>query len=162
MTGSSKTTTGKIVAQRLGLDFFDADDEIVKKYSLSIPQIFERFGEDGFRERETAVIEQLCKKEGVVISCGGGVILREENMTMLKKSGVVVQLYADPEILYGRISGDSNRPVTSGKTAVQLKELYEKRKPLYEKYCDCKIDNSALSPEQTADEMLRKCGVAMH
>ena len=155
MTGSFKTTAGKLVAAKLGYDFFDADDEIVKKYSLSIPQIFAMFGEDGFRDRESEVIASLSKRSGAVISCGGGVVLREENMIALKENGIVIQLYADPEILHGRISGDSNRPVTSGKTAKEIAELYEKRKPLYEKYGDCKIDNSFLSPEQTADEVIR-------
>ena len=159
MTGSFKTTAGKIIAEKLGYDFFDADDEIVKKYEQRpIPQIFYLFGEHGFRDRETNVIKKLSKKKGVVISCGGGAVLRDKNMKVLKKKGMIVQLYADPEILHARISGDKNRPVTNGKTAAELESLYKIRKPLYDKYGEHKIDNSSLSPEQTADEVLRKYG----
>ncbi len=155
MTGSFKSTAGRIAAKKLSLDFFDADDEYVKNYGEKISDTFARGGEELFRSRETQVIKELSEKNGCLISCGGGAVLRPENMAALKKSCVVILLKADPSALYARISGDKSRPVTSGKSESELKDLYEKRKPLYEKYGDFTVDNTFLTPEQTADEIVK-------
>lgn len=154
MTGSFKSSAGRIVAEKTGLSFFDADDEYVKKYGEKIADTFSRSGEQTFRQRETEVLKELAAKKDCVIACGGGAVLREENMTALKENGVIIRLHADPSVLYKRISGDKRRPVTSGKSETELARLYEKRKPLYEKYGDFTVDNSSLSPEQTADKII--------
>ena len=158
MTGSFKTSAGKILAERLRLSFFDSDDEYEKKYGGKIVETFSRFGEDLFRERESVVLSELSTERDCVIACGGGAVLRKQNMTALKRSGVIVRLHADPHILYKRISGDETRPVTSELTEEELVALYERRRPLYEKYGDFTVDNTFLTPEQTAEKIIDVIG----
>ena len=158
MTGSSKSTVGRILGKKLGVEFFDADREYVKKHGEKIADTFARLGEQVFRNRETVILKELAKKQGAVIACGGGAVLREENMTALKQSGTVVLLYADIDTIYSRIGRDKNRPVTNGKSKEELAALYEKRKPLYLKYGDFTVDNTRLTPEQTADKVLEYFG----
>lgn len=149
MTGSFKSTAGRAAAKLLGLKFFDADDEYEKKYG-KISVTFAEFGESVFRDREAEVLKELAVGENRLISCGGGIVTRFENIEVLRRSGTVIQLCASPETLYERIRADKNRPVTSGKTLSELARLYEDRRPLYDAACDFTIDNTHLTPDETA------------
>jgi shikimate kinase len=144
LMGAGKSTAGRLLAQVLGREFYDSDDEIVKRTGASIPTIFEIEGEAGFREREQRMIAELCAKNDVVLGTGGGAILREANREALKKTGWVVYLSTSPERLINRTRHDKNRPLlqTADPLSV-LTQLYQVRHPIYENLADIVITTGA-------------------
>ncbi len=138
MPGCGKTTVGKILAQKFGYEFCDADEEIVSCFG-EIPKLFER-GEDYFRQCETACIKDIAKKQRAVIATGGGVITREENMVALKKSGVIVFLNRSVENIIKDVVTKTRPLLAEGKE--KLYELYNNRIGLYNKYADIVIDSN--------------------
>ena len=132
LPGAGKSTLGRQLARRLGKRFVDADAELELRLGVSITTIFEIEGEDGFRDREELVLAELTSLTDVVLSTGGGVVLRPGNRSRLRDNGTVVYLHADPSTLYGRIRHSRNRPLlrTSDQLA-RLAELYAVRDALY-------------------------------
>lgn len=127
MPGSGKTTVGKLLAENLGIEFIDIDDEIVKRYG-NITDIFESQGESGFRKIETEIIRNVAAFQGKVIATGGGAVLRKENIDLLKLNGKIYFLDRPLEA----ITATSNRPLS------QNREMLEKRyNERYEIYCNC-------------------------
>ncbi len=138
MPGCGKTTAGKALARVTGLKFIDLDDEIAAGHeSGSIPEIFALEGEAGFRDRESSVAAAFGKEHGQVIATGGGVILREENMQALRQNGTIIWIRRPLEEL-----ATQGRPLSTGEDA--LREMYEERRPLYEKYADMVFDSTQL------------------
>jgi len=146
MPGSGKTTVGKLVAERLGRAFVDTDDLIARACGKPIPQIFADHGEEYFRARETEVLTKACARTGQVIAVGGGSPMRAENRLAMRRNGFVVYLDRDIERL-----DMSGRPLSSGIAA--LKEMKEKRAPIYENLGDIKIDSNR-TPEDAAEEII--------
>ncbi|MGN0790817.1 MAG: shikimate kinase [Christensenellales bacterium] len=136
MPSSGKTTIGKALAARMGKRFADTDELIVGTTGKSIPEIFEEKGEKVFREIEKKVICDIAVNDGTVIATGGGVILDEKNVLALKRNGVIV--YLDRKI--DNLIATDSRPLSSN--VDDLKKLYAKRKPLYEKYAEITIDDN--------------------
>lgn len=136
MPSSGKTTIGKALAARIGKRFADTDELIVGTTGKSIPEIFEKEGEKVFREIEKKVICDISVNDGTVIATGGGVILDEKNVLALKRNGVIV--YLDRKI--DNLIATDSRPLSSN--VDDLKKLYDKRKPLYEKYAEITIDDN--------------------
>lgn len=136
MPSSGKTTIGKALAARMGKRFADTDELIVGTTGKSIPEIFEKEGEKVFREIEKKVICDIAVNDGTVIATGGGVILDEKNVLALKRNGVIV--YLDRKI--DNLIATDSRPLSSNDD--DLKKLYAKRKPLYEKYAEITIDDN--------------------
>ncbi|MDY6077897.1 MAG: shikimate kinase [Eubacteriales bacterium] len=136
MPSSGKTTIGKALAARMGKRFADTDELIVGTTGKSIPEIFEKEGEKVFREIEKKVICDIAVNDGTVIATGGGVILDEKNVLALKRNGVIV--YLDRKI--DNLIATDSRPLSSN--VDDLKKLYDKRKPLYEKYAEITIDDN--------------------
>ncbi len=136
MPSSGKTTIGKALAARMGKRFADTDELIVGTTGKSIPEIFEKEGEKVFREIEKKVICDISVNDGTVIATGGGVILDEKNVLALKRNGVIV--YLDRKI--DNLIATDSRPLSSN--VDDLKKLYAKRKPLYEKYAEITIDDN--------------------
>ncbi len=130
MAGCGKSTLGKIIANKLGLEFYDSDDEIVKVANKSIPEIFAESGEAEFRKIESQVIFELSKKTGVVIATGGGAVLKEQNVLNLKQNGAVI--YLDRPL--ADIKPTPDRPLSQNRE--QLEKLYNERKPIYNSVCD--------------------------
>ena len=135
--GSGKTTIGRQLAARLDRKFYDSDREIEKRTGVDVALIFEIEGEEGFRLRETKMINELAKKQDSVIATGGGTILSEENRACLKQSGRVIYLKSSEEKLFERTFRDKKRPLLDTEDCLAtIKELLEKRGPLYEEIAD--------------------------
>ena len=133
MPGSGKTTIGTRLAAQLGRTFLDADTVLEQKAGIPIPEIFRLEGEEGFRQRETAVLTELGKHSGLVIATGGGCVTRPENYPLLHQNGTIFCLTRELDQL--PLDG---RPVSQ---ALGAEELYRRRKPLYEKFADAMINN---------------------
>lgn len=132
LMGAGKTSLGKQLAARLQRPFFDSDQALCEKTGVSIPTIFEWEGEDGFRERECQMIDELTALSGIVLATGGGAVLRPQNRACLRERGTVVYLHVPPEILFERTRHDRNRPLLQVDDPLQtLRELYRVRDPLY-------------------------------
>lgn len=133
MPGSGKSTIGKRLAERLGKKFVDADAEIVKQVGMSIPEIFDTVGEEGFRKAETEVIARLGKQSGLVIATGGGCVTRSENYPHLHQNGTIVWLQRE----ISKLPTDG-RPLS---LANSLEMMYTVRKPMYQAFSDIRIQN---------------------
>ncbi len=132
LPGSGKTTVGRQLARRLQLPFVDSDHEIEQRLGCSIRAFFEREGEDRFRDVEAAVIDELTSAGPMVLSTGGGAVLRPENRRCMKTRGKVFYLRSMPEDVFRRVRHDRNRPLLQVADPLQkLRELYAARDPLY-------------------------------
>ncbi len=147
MPGCGKSTVGALLAEKLGMTFVDADAAIIEKAGMSIPEIFEESGEDGFRRIETDVLAQLGKKSGLVIATGGGCVTRSENYAHLHQNGRILWLKRDIAFL-----PTEGRPLSQVNS---LTEMYKVRKPLYERFADFIVDNNGL-PEHALLQILEK------
>lgn len=138
--GCGKTTLGKKLSLKLKYNFIDTDRYIEHKEGTSIAQMFEEKGEAYFRDLEKNAVEILSKEGGNIIATGGGIIKNEENMCMLKKTGIIVYLKATPEHIYRNIADDVTRPLLQGDDKLSIiRRLMEERKSLYEKYADVTV-----------------------
>ncbi len=132
MMGAGKTAVGQALARRLGVDFLDSDEEIVKAANMSIAEIFARDGETFFRDRESEVIGRLLETERAVLSTGGGAFLAERNRAMISDRGVSVWLRADLELLWNRVKHKDTRPLLrTADPRATLTEIYNARVPVY-------------------------------
>ncbi|HEY9624349.1 MAG TPA: shikimate kinase [Crinalium sp.] len=131
MMGSGKTTVGKVLAKRLGYQFFDTDAVIEKAAGQAITEIFATSGEDAFRELETNVLSQLSPYKNLAIATGGGIVLRRKNWSYLHH-GVTVWLDVPVEHLYKRLKGSTNRPLLHDPDPLtKLRQILEQRQSLY-------------------------------
>ena len=150
MPGCGKTTVGRALAGKLGRTFVDLDEEIVRRAGMSIPEIFAREGEAGFRGRESALVREFGEHTGLVVSTGGGVVTRRENYIPLKQNGLLLHLRRDPAAL-----PTDGRPLSQ---ATAPEELWRRRAPLYAAFADGEIDNNgtlAGTLEQIEKEMTK-------
>lgn len=132
MMGAGKTAVGKVLAQHLGVEMRDSDAEIVASAQLSIAEIFERYGEPFFREKESAVIARLLDGPPCILSTGGGAWMSERNRDLLNTRAVVLWLQADLDLLWARVRHKSTRPLLrTANPRATLTELYEQRAPVY-------------------------------
>ena len=132
LPGSGKTTVGRQLARRLGLEYFDSDHVIEQRLGCSIRTYFEHEGEERFREVESAVLDELTQKTGAVISTGGGSVLREVNRQRLHARCQVVYLNSHPDELFRRLRHDVNRPLLQvNDPLARLRDLHAVRNPLY-------------------------------
>jgi len=152
--GTGKTSAGRLVAQRLRFLFVDMDTLIAEREKRSIPDIFRDSGEPYFRALEKKLVKELVRKEGVVVSCGGGTFVDPENIALLKKTGTVVCLTSTPEKILERTKRYVHRPLLQVADPLgRIRELLEARRPLYEK-AHHMIDADQLSVEETAEAIL--------
>jgi len=152
--GSGKTTVGRQLAVQLKKRFVDADQEIEKRTGVSIPTIFDIEGEDGFRAREAAVIDELSHGQDIVLATGGGAVLKPENRAALAERGTVVYLQADPETLFERTRRDRNRPLLQTvDPRGRIVELMRAREPLYLELADIVVETGQRSPASVARDI---------
>ena len=159
MPGCGKSTIGALVAKLLGRRFVDTDKLVVDKAAMSIPEIFERFGEARFRELERQVAEELSASSDLVIATGGGTIVQEGAPEIFRRNGVICYLRRPLDLLQTA----HGRPLSQTRAAVE--KLYEQRREKYERAADFTIDNADAAPQAVArlvvDEFTRlvKCGL---
>jgi shikimate kinase len=154
--GSGKTTIGRQLAKLLGLDFYDCDHELERLTGASVSLIFDIEGEEGFRQRESRLLDELSTKSGVLIATGGGVVCFEENRRMLSSRGFVVYLKTSIEQQLLRLSKDKSRPLLQAEDRMQrLQELARVRNPLYAETADL-VFNSRKSNIYASAEAIAK------
>lgn len=150
--GCGKTTIGARLAKKAGLFLLDTDGYLEKKYGRKIPEIFSQDGEATFRRMEQEVCTELAGRSGLVLCCGGGTVLAEENARILAQGGTMVFLDAPFEVCYERIKA-SDRPLVQQNSRAQLHEIFSHRRPVYLSRAQLTANASA-SPEQAAEAIL--------
>jgi shikimate kinase len=145
--GAGKTTIGRQLARELKMPFYDSDRVIEEHTGANIPLIFDLEGEEGFRKREQAALDELTSMNNIVLATGGGAVLREQNRRHLIERGTTFYLYTDLQSLLERTRKDKNRPLLHGEESpeVILQRLMEERDPLYRKTADHIIDTGKTS-----------------
>ena len=153
--GSGKSTVGKIISDELFLNFFDTDDEIESRTGASIDWIFDLEGEEGFRKRESSILEEMVKQNSIVLSTGGGIILSDSNREMLSSRGTVFYLSTPISVQIERTSKDKDRPLLkNGDPGEILTRLQKERKGLYESVSDHVIETENKSSQEVAAEII--------
>lgn len=154
--GTGKTEVGRELARLLDTKLIDVDAEIERSLKMTINEIFKQFGEPGFRKIETGVIKKISENKNIIISTGGGAVLKQENMDIFRKNGIIVCLTAAPETILKRTSNNTERPLLQVENPLgKIKELLSYRKPFYEK-ADVIIDTEGKTPLQIAEEIIEK------
>ncbi len=153
--GCGKSAVAQELGGQTGLNVIDTDAEIVMRERMEISAIFADRGESAFRDIETNVLRDISEERGNIISCGGGIVLRDENITVMKRNGIVVLLTAEPETIYGRICNDDKRPLLNDDMSVKhISDMLGERRSLYEKAADIIIKTDSM----TVDEIVLKIG----
>jgi len=154
--GSGKSTVGKIISDELFLTFHDTDEEIENRTGASIDWIFDLEGEEGFRKRETKILDELAQLNSIVLSTGGGIILSDKNRDTLSSRGTVFYLATPISVQLERTSKDKDRPLLkNGDPATILKELHETREELYESVADYVVNTENLTSQEVAAEIIK-------
>ena len=148
MPGCGKSTLGQKLAERTGRDFIDADPEIERDAGKTIPELF-AVSEDHFRLQECKTTKRLSLLEGKVLAMGGGVVLRQENVDNLRKSGIIIFIDRSPEDIIGDVDTETRPLLAAGRQRIY--DLYVQREGLYRKAADITVVNKG-----TADEVLLK------
>ena len=157
--GCGKSTNAACLAGMTGARQVEMDQMIVENEGMAIADIFKEKGEAYFRELETELIKSFAGVEPAVISCGGGAVLKEENVRLMKESGKIVLLTAEPGTIYERVKDSTERPVLNGNMNVSyIKDLMEKRRPKYEAAADVTIATDGKASEEICEEILAVCG----
>ena len=153
--GCGKSTFGRRLSKRLGMDFVDTDKYIEMRENMSISNIFALKGEDFFRSLENKLCRELSLSGGKVIATGGGIIKNAENIKTLSKSGIIVYLKAAPEHIYRNVANDNSRPLLEGPDKMgRIISLLNERKPLYEKYADVAVSVSGDTVKNITEKII--------
>jgi shikimate kinase len=157
--GAGKSSVGRCLQQRTGLARFDTDEIVAAQFGISIPEIFAIHGEERFRDAETDALRTLAPDRPAIIVTGGGIVLRRENVDLLKRLGTVVWLTADEATLFERASRRADRPLLQNEHPhASFSDLLRNRRPLYAAAADFELDTSFLTHDEIADEILDKIG----
>lgn len=155
--GCGKSTVAAYLQKMLGLDLAEIDEMIEEQEGMTIPEIFEKHGEEYFRTCETNMVIELQKRERTIISCGGGLVMRQVNVDNLKKHSRIVLLTAKPETIYERVRHDNNRPILNGNMNVEyIAQLMEKRREKYEAAADIIIETDQKPVSEICEELVKK------
>jgi len=150
--GCGKTTVGELAAKMLGMEYVDADQYIVEKAGMTISEMFERYGESYFRDREHEAMQELSGRENTIISSGGGALTFQRNVDAVRAGAFIVYIHTAFALCYERISKDPNRPLVKANTKESLKALYNRRDGLYRACADTIITNNT-TPQESAEAL---------
>ncbi len=152
--GTGKTTISHKLQELTGANEVDMDAWIVEKNEMSINNMFEKYGETYFRDRETDAVREISQTEPAIVSCGGGAVLRDQNTQMMKETGKIVLLTATPETVYERVKDSTDRPLLNGNMNVEfISELMTKRDSRYHEVADIIIATDDKSPDEICSEI---------
>ena len=155
--GAGKSTISDYLKNALAMDVVEMDQCIVERQGMSISDIFETYGEEYFRELETNLLIEMQSQSNVVVSCGGGVPMRERNVVEMKKNGRVVLLTAKPETILERVKDNHDRPLLeNNKTVPFIADLMEKRRMKYEAAADIVIQTDGKSELEICEELIHR------
>lgn len=155
--GAGKSTIGRMLAKELGYRFLDSDRIIEERCGANIPWIFDVEGEDGFRQRETAMLDELSEAQGTVLATGGGAVMRPENHALLRKNAVVIYLKTSIEQQVERTRKDRNRPLLQNDDPEGvLRRLFAVRDPLYTKLADIVMFTDRKSPRLVVRQLVNR------
>ena len=155
--GAGKSTVGRQLAKTLNMEFVDCDREIEDRTGVTIAVIFELEGEEGFRKRECAMIEQLTERDGIVLATGGGAVLGEENRSRLRTRGFAIYLNAPIELLLERTARDKHRPLLqTDDPRAKLTALAAEREPLYQQVADMVVKTDRRTARHVVKEIVRR------
>lgn len=153
-----KSTVGKKLSAKTGMECIDTDQYLVDKYQMSINEFFAKFGEEKFREAETECVKELCEKDNIILSLGGGVLKKQENIDVLKDKTTLVFVDTPFGEIYKRLATDTTRPLIKGKTKDEVYEMYMARYPMYDNNADIKVEN-LVSSAKICEKILDKLGL---
>jgi shikimate kinase len=157
MMGAGKSSVGRCLHRRTGLALHDTDEIVTANFGMPISEIFPKFGEPRFRQAETEALRNLATTEEAIIVTGGGVVLRNENIDLLKRLGVIVWLDTDEKTLFARSSQKRSRPLLQTEHPREaFSQILGARRTLYANTADIRVDTSALTDEEVAVAILTK------
>lgn len=159
--GAGKSMIARALVKKTGAESAEMDELIERQQGMAITEIFQKYGEEHFRNLETELLRSLTEKTDLIVSCGGGSVLRDENAALMKENGCIVLLTATPETIYERVKDSKNRPVLNGNMNVAyIRELMEKRRARYEAVADIRIATDGKDADTICEEILAQpcCG----
>ncbi|MDP9185865.1 MAG: shikimate kinase [Verrucomicrobiota bacterium] len=157
MMGAGKSSVGRCLQRRTGLACLDIDERVAAEFGMLIPQIFEEHGEEKFRNAETELLRKLSPDRPAIIVTGGGIVLRKENVDLLKQLGTVVWLGADEATLFERASRRNDRPLLQRENPrAVFSKLFRERESLYAAAADLRVDTSTKTHDEVAETILNK------
>ena len=157
MMGAGKSSVGACLRRRTGLGLLDTDEIVASNFGMSIPEIFAEHGEKKFREAETEALRRVRTEEQTIIITGGGIVLRKENVEILKSQAAIVWLDGDEETLFARASRKQNRPLLQTKDPRKtFSQILDARRPLYANVANIRVDTSVLTDEEVTVAILAK------
>lgn len=155
--GAGKTTVSRELSKMTGRKELDMDAYIVEKEGLAITDIFDRFGEEYFRAKETASLIEIMKMDDLIVSCGGGVVVKDENVSYMKDGGVIVLLTATPQTILERVKESTDRPILNGNMNVEfIEQLMNKRKDRYLSVADVIVETDNKVVKEICAEIMEK------
>jgi shikimate kinase len=157
MMGAGKSSVGRSLQRRSGLARLDTDEMLAAEFGMSIAQIFEKHGEERFRDAETEVLRKLAPDRPVIIVTGGGIVVRHQNVDLLKGVGTIVWLAAEEATLFERAARRDHRPLLQNEEPRAIfSKLFREREPLYTAAADIRIDTSPMTHDEVAETILNK------
>lgn len=155
--GCGKSSVAEVMESQYGMNRIEMDQMIVEQNQMAISDIFKVYGEEHFRDLESALLEELQVSKNQVISCGGGIVLRKKNVDMMRQNGIIVLLKASPATILKRVKEDHSRPVLDGKKTLQgITDLMEVRREKYEAAADVTINTDEKSISEICEEIQEK------
>ncbi len=155
--GTGKTTVADYLSRMLEMEEVDTDEMIVNWRGMSINEIFARFGEEYFRELETSTLKALAGCRQLIVSCGGGIPLRSENLESMRSRGVIVWLTAQPETIYDRIHLSTTRPLLTGNNSIEgIRQMLQERLPRYENAADIVVPTDGLTVHEVCEILVKR------
>jgi shikimate kinase len=155
MMGAGKSTVGRMLANALRMQYVDADRELEARSGVSIPTIFEIEGEEAFRRREAALLDELTQLPGIVLATGGGAVLEPETRARLRARGLVIYLKANADEIFRRTRRDRSRPLLQAEDPhARIVELLAQREQLYDEIAHVRVQSGASNPRRLVDRLL--------